>query len=193
MKLNLYFVIFLATLFCACNGNDAFVPKPKGYPRIDFPAEGGKMVAVKECNYAFELPNYCTLKPDPYPNPDECWYNVYFLPFNATLHLSYKPIASRKELFKLLDDANTMVFKHVMKADEITENYINNPGKWGVLYELDGSTATHTQFYITDSANHFLRGSVYFNVKTENDSVAPIVAFLKKDVLKIIASLNWQK
>lgn len=184
--------IFLMVIVFGCTSKDAYVPKPKGYPRIDFPKPGGSMVNVAECNYEFELPNYCTLKPDPYPNPDECWYNVYFLPFNATLHLSYKPINSRKDLFTMLDDANTMVFKHVMKADEITENYINKPGKWGVLYELDGSTATHTQFYITDSARHFLRGSVYFNVRTENDSVAPVVQFLKKDVLKIIASLNWK-
>lgn len=182
-------LMIVATSSCS---NNQQAPKPKAYPRIEFPVYESYFIEVKECHYGFNIPVYAKLKPDPYPNPDECWYNVHFLPFNATLHLSYKPLKNRKELFKMLDDANTMVFKHVMKADEIKESFIKLPDKYGIFYELDGSTATHNQFYITDSVHHFLRGSLYFNVRTNNDSIAPVVDFLKKDVLRIIASLKWQ-
>lgn len=187
---QIYLAVMALLLLYSCSNNN-FTPKPKGYPRIIFPKRNAIKVEVAKCNYSIEIADYCKFKPDPYPKPDECWYNVYYLPFNATLHLSYKPVKNREHLFKMLEDANTMVFKHVMKADEIRENYIIRPGKYGILYELDGSTATHTQFYVTDSTRHFLRGSVYFNVRTETDSVAPVVEFLKNDVLKIIGSLTW--
>ncbi|MFN4082063.1 MAG: gliding motility lipoprotein GldD [Bacteroidia bacterium] len=186
------FILIFISITISCS-NKQQTPKPKAYPRLVFPERKSNYTVVKECHYGLNLPVYANLKPDPYPNPDECWYNVNFLPFKATLHLSYKPLKNRNDLFKMLDDANTMVFKHVMKADEIRENYIKLPGKYGIYYELDGSTATHNQFYITDSVRHFLRGSLYFNVRTEADSIAPVVEFLKQDVLQIIASIKWEE
>jgi gliding motility-associated lipoprotein GldD len=79
-----------------------------------------------------------------------------------------------------------------MKADEIFENYISKPGKSGIFYELDGSTATNAQFFITDSTHHFLRGSLYSNAATDQDSIAPVLAFLKKDMLRLIETLEWK-
>jgi gliding motility-associated lipoprotein GldD len=79
-----------------------------------------------------------------------------------------------------------------MKADEIFENYISRPGKYGIFYELDGNTATNAQFYITDSTKHFLRGSLYFNAATNQDSIAPVLAYLKKDMLRLIETLEWK-
>ena len=61
-----------------------------------------------------------------------------------------------------------------------------------IFYELDGSTATNAQFFITDSTKHFLRGSLYFNSTTNQDSIAPVLAFLKIDMLKLIESLEWK-
>lgn len=183
-------ISIIALFFFGCK-NNAYTPKPKGYPRISFPERNVSQYLLKECNYAFNLPEYAYVKPDPYPMPDECWYNIHFKPFNATLHLSYKKIKNRENLFKLLNDANTMVFKHAMRADEIVENYISKPGKNGIFFELDGSTATNAQFFITDSTTNFLRGSLYFNQKTNTDSIAPVIAFLKTDILQIINSLEW--
>jgi gliding motility-associated lipoprotein GldD len=85
-----------------------------------------------------------------------------------------------------------MVFKHVMRADQIIENYINTPQFHGIFYELDGSTATNAQFYVTDSTHHFLRGSLYFNSRTNQDSIAPVLAHLKKDVIHLINTLEWK-
>ena len=34
-----------------------------------------------------------------------------------------------------------------------------------MLYNYSGMTATSTQFYLTDSVTHFLRGSLYFNTE----------------------------
>ena len=61
-----------------------------------------------------------------------------------------------------------------------------------MLYNLTGNTATNFQFYVTDSNSHFLRGSLYFNIKTNNDSIAPVLSFLEADIIRMIESLKWK-
>jgi len=84
-------------------------------------------------------------------------------------------------------------YKHDMMADAISESvYINDEYKvYGLLYDYDGVTATATQFYLTDSINHFFRGALYFNTEV-TDSLLPINNFLKEDVKHIIESFRWK-
>jgi gliding motility-associated lipoprotein GldD len=52
--------------------------------------------------------------------------------------------------------------------------------------------ATSFQFYTTDSTKHFLRGAVYVKTATANDSLAPIIHFLKQDAIHLIQTLEWK-
>ena len=70
-----------------------------------------------------------------------------------------------------------------------------HPAAHGVLrlvLELDGEVATSFQFYTTDSTKHFLRGAVYVKTATANDSLAPIIKFLKQDAIHLIQTLEWK-
>jgi gliding motility-associated lipoprotein GldD len=186
-------LIIIGLVFSSCGGkNQDSTPRPRGYQRIDYPEKVYEKVVLNECKYGFEKPVYSDVKIDPYPAAEECWYNVNYTPFGATLHLSYRDVKDRKDLFKLVNDSREMVFKHVMRADQIIENYINTPNFHGIYYELEGSTATNVQFYITDSTSHFLRGSLYFNSKTNQDSIAPVLKFLKADILHLIETVEWK-
>jgi gliding motility-associated lipoprotein GldD len=62
-----------------------------------------------------------------------------------------------------------------------------------VLFEIKGNAATPYQFFATDSTTHFLRGSLYFNVYPNKDSLAPVVDFVKKDIFRLIETLEWKK
>ncbi len=62
-----------------------------------------------------------------------------------------------------------------------------------MIYELKGNTATNLNFYISDSKKHFLRGALYFNAKTEIDSIQPVFDFIKADVIKMIESTTWKQ
>ena len=190
---GIYYVPLLALIvpFILSSCHEQYTPKLRGYERIDFPKRNYHKQEVEGCNYGFELADFAFIKPDPYPGAEACWHNVHFPSFGATLHLSYKKIGSRPELFKLINDSRTMVYKHVMKADEIIENYISQQGKHGIFYELNGNTATNAQFYVTDSTSHFLRGSLYFTEKTSEDSLAPSLHFLKIEMLHMIQTLHW--
>jgi gliding motility-associated lipoprotein GldD len=94
----------------------------------------------------------------------------------------------------LFDDTRKLAYKHTIKADEIEEIEVNNGnnGTSGIIYDLKGNTATNLNFYISDGKKHFMRGALYFNAKTTNDSILPVFNFLRQDVIKMIESTQWK-
>lgn len=194
MKRNFLFhfiFIFSGMLFIISACEPTYIPKPRGFQRIELPERAYKKY-VSGCSFTADIPVYSEAFPDTYAFAEKCWFNIYYKPFNATLHLSYKPIRNRNDLFRLIEDSRTLVYKHTIKAEEIYETLISNNHLNGMLYNLSGNTATNFQFYVTDSTSHFLRGSLYFNVKTNNDSIEPVLAFLERDIVHMIESLHWQ-
>ena len=75
-------------------------------------------------------------------------------------------------------------------AQKAFEN--NEFNVFGLMYYYDGNTATSTQFYLTDSVNHFFRGALYLNSEI-TDSLLPINNFLKKDIVHIIETFRWKE
>jgi gliding motility-associated lipoprotein GldD len=179
---------FVAAVFLT--GCSSYTPKPHGYPKINYPEKNYKTVATK-CPFELTIPTYASLNPD--TTTDSCWYNLNFLPFDATLHLTYMGFNSLNELDSLTEDAYTMAMKHTIKATEIREidQVDTSSGNLIMKYDLFGNTATPFNFYITDGKKHFLRGSFYFNQHTKTDSVEPIYRFIMTDLEKLIANLRW--
>ncbi len=187
-KLLLGLAIILTLVSC----EDDYSPKPRGFQRICFPTRTYAPYH-SDCGFTFDVPHYASVSIDTHPTAEKCWYNVFYTPFNATLHLSYKPYQNQNELYRLTEDARTLVYKHTIKADEIYETEISNAYLKGMLYELSGNTATNFQFYVMDSTGNFMRGALYFNTKTNNDSIAPVLDFIKTDILHSLESLRWAK
>jgi hypothetical protein len=46
---------------------------------------------------------------------------------------------------------------------------------------------------MTDSSRHFLRGALYFNTRVNNDSLAPAIEYMKKDIMHLINTMDWKK
>lgn len=188
---TLNYTILLSSILLLASCEDDYVPKPRGFQRIEMPKK--EYVSYKaDCGFSMEIPKYASIDIDRHPDAEKCWYNLSYLPFDATLHLSYRPYRNKEEMVKLTEDARTLVYKHTIKADEIYETQINNAYLNGMLYELSGSTATNFQFYVMDSSGNFMRGALYFNHKTNIDSIAPSLSFLKEEVLHSLESLRWQ-
>jgi gliding motility-associated lipoprotein GldD len=183
--------IIICILFVLSCSN--YSPKPKAYPKINYP-ESGIISTETDCPFSIQIPRYSELVP--YPAEDKnCWYNINFNQFDATLHLSYIPIKGQNDLDSLTEDAYKLVFKpHLQRAEEIIEREISDTIRElsGMIYDLQGKTATPFNFFISDGQNHFLRGSFYFNSKTKRDSVLPIYNFINKDILKTIKSIQFK-
>ena len=131
-----------------------------------------------------------------------CWLNIEFPQFKGTLHLSYfnmtenNQLGNRNRLEKYLEDSRSLAYKHTIKAHSINEEKIER-GKdhiHGIIYQIDGlNTASSIQFFLTDSTKHFVRGALYFNVAPRNDSLAPVISFVKSDIYHLIETFNWSE
>lgn len=186
-------VLILIVLILGSCKNNNYTPKPHGYPRVYYPAKSYQLFDTN-APFSFLYPTYATISVHDERDWQKYWYNINYLPFNATLHLSYKSFKNRSQFDSLFDDTRKLVYKHTIKADEIEETEVHNniTGTSGIIYDLKGNTATNLNFYISDGKNHFLRGALYFNSKTTNDSILPVFNFLRKDVVKLIESAKWK-
>lgn len=83
--------------------------------------------------------------------------------------------------------------QHTIKADVIEGDVYTNElhNTYGIFYEVDGNAASQAQFYLTDSTDHFLTGSVYFNSLPNFDSIVPAAEYLKTDMRHLMESLRW--
>lgn len=180
----------------ACGSGDSYVPKPHAYPRIAFPEKTYKRFDLQEAPYSCEIPNYATMGMDTLSQSGmhKGWYNLSFTPFNATLHLTYYQFPNWAVFDSLVFDSRKLVNKHLQKADDILEEQVKslNPSMKGLVFRIQGNTATNYNFYLTDSVRNFIRGALYFNGKTSQDSIAPVYQFLKKDIEHMISTFNWK-
>jgi gliding motility-associated lipoprotein GldD len=120
-----------------------------------------------------------------------CWFNISFPLFGATIYCSYYPLTESSRLENLIDDAYTMVSKHNPRATFRNEVNIQREDGAAVVFQIEGPVATPVQFYVTDQKDHFLRGSLYFDGKTERDSIEPMIDFLSQDIRHILGQLSW--
>jgi gliding motility-associated lipoprotein GldD len=123
----------------------------------------------------------------------QCWYNVYYPKFDATIYLTYDPIENN--LKKYLDDSHELVYKHVVKSSGIEEAMITDSiaGVFGMKYKIEGDAACPYQFYLTDNNQHFFRAALYFNFKPNYDSLYQVVNFLEADMDHMIETFEWKK
>ncbi len=192
MKKNRYIpllILILTILLVRCSEN--YTPKPRGYFRVSFPEKKYQKFESK-APYSFDIPVYSKMVPDTIDKDGKWWYNLVFPSMKATIHISYKDIKGNLE--KYLEDSRTLVYKHTIKADAINEQTFINPEKkvYGILYEIKGNAASPYQFFITDSTKHFVRGALYFNVYPNKDSLAPSFKFLKKDIIRLMETVEWK-
>ncbi len=189
-----FFVILtLSSFFFACGQYEA--PKPRGYFRIALP-EKEYQVFDAGFPYRFQYPAYAEFVPDSRSWAEPYWADVVFDSFSARLHLSYKPVADQENLYKYLDDAHTFVHKHIPKATAIhDEQFMMEESRvFGMLFRIRGrEAASPLQFYATDSTDHFLRGALYFETTPNNDSLAPVIDFINRDIWHLLSTLEWQQ
>ena len=177
-------LLFLSVLFLSCDNN--YVPKPKALIKLDFPKKEYSEIAIN-CPFGFELPLYSKLK----KMNDNCLMDIIFPNQNGVLYLSYFSLENNLEAH--FEQSVKLAYKHNLLADGVIEQlYINDSLKvYGMLYDYTGTSATATQFYLTDSVNHFFRGALYFNTEI-NDSILPINNFLKYDIKHLIETFYWR-
>ena len=182
-------VILMVMSFICCKRH--YTPKPAGYLRIDLPEKAYREYD-STCPFSFEYPVYGKIIVDTSRIAEPCWINIEFPRFGGKIHLSYKTV--NKNLNTYIEDSRTLAYKHTVKADAITETLYSSDERkvYGLLYEIKGDAASNVQFWVTDSSRHFLRGSLYFNVQPNADSLAPVINFVRDDIIHLVETLKWK-
>lgn len=184
--------IICILLFQSCEERKISIPKQRGFFRIDLP-EKQYIKFNAQFPYSFNFPKYAYIQIDTAKNAEPYWLNIQYPTLKATVHISYKNV--KNNLNTYIDDAHYLVSKHDIKADAIKpeEFHYNEKNVHGLLFDIKGDAASLMQFYITDSTENFVRGAVYFNVPPNKDSLAPIIKFVREDIIEFISSFEWQK
>lgn len=168
-------------------------PKPYAYFRITFPEHQYKQYVSDTCPFTFQMPVYTNISLAKDIEYHPCWFNINYPRYKAHVYITLRPV--NKQIDSLLDDSHTLVYKHAIKADAIeTQDFVNDSLKiYSTIFYIEGNAASPMQFHITDSVKYFVRGSVYFDVQPNSDSLAPAIRFVKDDVMHMIETFEWKK
>ncbi len=186
-------LVFLVFMSC----NDDVVPKPKAYLRLEYPVANYVKTQIDDTPFSFEVNTLAKkiTEKDIKSTTESYGINIAYPTLKGTIYLTYKSINHNpKNLLAFVKDAQNFTQKHTIKADEIIDRaYENKMNKvYGMFYEVGGNAASQSQFYVTDSVEHFLTGSLYFYAKPNYDSIFPAAKYLEKDIKHIMETIKWK-
>ena len=177
-----------ASLFLGCE--EVPVPKPKGWPRLDLPEPS--FVVQEEGPFSMERPAYAVLVERPTQDSSR-WYDLRFKDQRATLHLTWSAVHG--DLPELIEDAHAFKQQHEAKAASIRSARVlrDSARVFGTFFDVEGDVASPLVFYLTDSTSNFMYGALYFDVRPNADSLAPVTERLRDDVRHMAATLKWRE
>lgn len=193
-----YIWIILALLIVSsCQDEKVATPRPKQYPRIIWPDNHMVTQELPQCQFRLNVPAYAEIvqkkQDSDQAQQHPCWFDIRMSVFSATMYCSYYRIDKLNTYSKLVDDAYTMVSKHNVKANSRDEIAIQTTqGSKGIIFKIAGPVATPYQFFLSDTSSHFIRGSLYFDNKLDQDSMDMIKDLLIEDMNNVVGSIQWK-
>ncbi len=178
--------IFSTLLLLSCSEP---YPRPNGYLRITLPERNYE--AFNYCNFSSQKNSASTINPIQKEGTN-CWFNLSYPSLKADIHFTYLPVEDN--FADLVDHAHKIKDRHNQVASYIPETRFDNPDHnvGGLLFEINGrNAASPINFFLTDSVNHFVLGTLYFNHSPNNDSIQPSINYLKEDIIELMENWEW--
>jgi gliding motility-associated lipoprotein GldD len=183
----LYLAIALTSTGCQ---QDRTTPRPRAYPRVEYPERQYISYDNSTCPFTFELPAYAVVEEKA---EQPCWFDLHMPVFQARLHCSYVPIRNREEFDDLVSDAFTIASQINQRANFMEESRLRNAqGVAGLVLEWTGPAASPMHFFLTDTTHHFFKAALYFEAEIRPDSLKPIADFVREDIDALIRSFTWK-
>ena len=158
--------LILSLTFAGCQDVPG-TPKPRAYPRIEYPVREYKMYENPECPFTFEYPSYAEIN----VKKEKCWFDLKMNAFNARIHCSYLPLNSKEEYNDLIRDAFIIASKINERANYMEEARVTNPqGVGGLVLNWSGPAASPVHFFLTDTSAHFFKAALYFDSRVHRDA-----------------------
>ena len=180
---------FLFTFF-SCENNSS-LPKQDAYLRIEF-NEPNYLIHKSQnskINFLYNASS-SSLK-----FTSARTINLDYKQLGMGLDISFDKLNDETELTNYLRDFNLLLDAHTKRSNGflIKEFENRNYSTYGKLYEFRGDVASPIQFFLTDSINNFIHGSLNMTAKSKYDSIYPSVQYIKNDILVFFESINLKK
>ena len=178
---------FSIIIFSCISCSEETLPQPKAFLNLEYKKPVYQELLLKR-PYAFEISKRVKIKDSP-----NNWLKLEYPRLKASIDITYRKID--KNLRELLVESEKLVFKHTSRAEQISSNnYVNDKEMiYGTLYIITGNAASHIQFHITDSTNHFIKGALYFKIKPNYDSLLPAINYIKNDIFHLMETFKWEQ
>ncbi len=183
MKNRFMVVFLLMALLLGCEEN--VLPKPKAMLRLEYSRPNAAILETD--HFSFEYNQLAKLN-----DKKSTSLSLAYPEMKAAIFINYKKVDGNLE--KLTMDAQRLSYEHAAKADNIRpREYENKENRvYGAFFEVIGNAASQAQFYVTDSTQHFVTGSLYFASRPNYDSIYPAAVYLQQDIAHIMETLRWK-
>jgi gliding motility-associated lipoprotein GldD len=183
MKICILSLSCVLLLGCA----ETVIIKPMAKLRLDY-LEAAYKKSETNCEYDFDINDQATLV-----KTRNCGTRLNYPNMNAAVYITYQEVRNNN-LDSLLYDAQKLAYNHDRKAISIPEKlFINQEhNTYGVFYSINGDAASQSHFYLTDSVQNFVTGSLYFDATPNFDSIYPAVVYLREDIMHLMETLEWK-
>ena len=187
---TVFLLFFVAGILQSCR--ESFTPRPYGFYRVYIPAPEYTFVSFPNLPYGFEMSQLAKIVFR--DSPDEVyWIDIVYPTLNAIIHGSYFEI--NDNFFELTEDARRFAYAHIRLADDLRAPFFYHPERsvFGILYDIRGNVASSVQFFLTDSVRHFFRGALYFYHTPNKDSIAPMLDYIRNDIIHLMETFEWKE
>ncbi len=186
------FLLVLVSLFTfsACQPPPTY-PRPWGYHRIELPKEVQYLTFENEsCPFTFDYPSTGKIT---HQQTDSCWINIYYPAYKATWHITHRNTAKTNKPADLhYEEWRKLIYAHSKKASQIKDELVERENGKGFFYEVYGNVGTPAQFFFRNhEGTDIVMMNCYFQTATKNDSLAPVIAFMKEEMKGVLASIDW--
>ncbi len=177
--------ILLSAVLTSCK--DDVLPKPKSFLNLEYPmAEYHRF--QNDCPYSFAISKESSIEFE-----NGCKALISYPNLHANVHITYRRV--QNDLDEILQEVDRLTTKHTIKADAIIPHPFENAEKkvYGVLFDVQGESASNVQFHLTDSSKHVVTAALYFKIQPNYDSIYPAVDFIKNDMMKMMETFEWKE
>lgn len=193
-KIQLFIlVIGMTFLLSACGEELPPRARPHGFHRISFPENVTyKKFESPDCPFEFEYPAYAEVSR---MKEDSCWVDIDFPLYDLKWHLTHRFVPeTNMTTAEHFEEHRKLIYKHSKKATQIAARDFQTAEGTGKAWEVYGNVGTPAYYFLSDSAQeNILVISFYFNTALKNDSLAPVIEYMRGEMERSLQSLKWKE
>ena len=192
-------IISVLLIYCSSDGllsDEAPQPKPRGYFRLDLPDHRYQTLDTTALPFTFEYSQYARFEIGD-RNDSMMKMRVFYPAQNASFDMCYYPVRDSANFVELMQLDQQFVNMHKAVADGLAPKDLRElsakPDVSGLFYDIKGkNVACPLHYWFTDQTRHFVHSTLYFSFTPNNDSVQPVIDYLRQDALKMVQTFEWK-